>query len=165
MPYLMFAHYAAIQATRKCSSFRLLYGLDTASTIDTTFPYTSLPDTLPLADATWGSEEYRQISPCRTAESQAAAKLRYDEQRHHVEHQDGDLVRHWVPVHKTGLCEKPLCQYLGPYRVLRRLSPLTYLVEPVEPSKDRRHAVPQSRHICHDLSLTSEALPSIPFMR
>lgn len=165
MPYLMFAYNTAVQATRKFSFFRLLYGLDPGSTIDTIFPYTSLPHNFPLADATCGSEEYRKISRCRTAESQAAAKLRYDEQHHHVEHQDGDLVRLWVPVHKTGLCEKPLCQYLGPYRVLRRLSPLTYLVEPVEPSKDRRHAVPQSHHICHDLSLTSEALPSIPFMR
>lgn len=69
-------------------------------------------------DAVCRSEECRQIARCRTAETQAAAKLRYDEQHRHVEYQDGELVWLWVLLRKPGLCEKLLCQYVGPYRIV-----------------------------------------------
>lgn len=61
-------------------------------TIDTIFPHTKPSQNWILADIICRFEEYRQIAGWHTIDSQAAAKLRYDEQHNHVEYNADDLV-------------------------------------------------------------------------
>lgn len=144
-----------------CQGF-LLYGREPISNIDTIFPYVPIFENLTLADATCRSEECRQIARSRTIDTQAAAKLRYDEQHRHVAYSDGDLVWLWVPIRKPGLAEKHICQYVGPYSVLRRISHVTYRVEPVTPPKDRRYRSTGSAHVSRLKSYISPSLAATP---
>lgn len=57
--------------------------------------------------------------------------MRFNEQHNHVEYDAGKLVSLWVLICVPGLAENFICQYVGPYNVLRRMSPVTYVVEPV----------------------------------
>lgn len=61
-----------------------------------------LSDNIPYVEATFRSEECRKIAPCRTVETQGAAKLRYEEHHRHVEYQDRQLIWFWVAVRKPG---------------------------------------------------------------
>lgn len=147
LPYLTFAYNTAVQSTTGYSPFRLMFGQEALSTLDTLFPYAPPSDNLTLAGATCRSEECRQLARLRTFDAQASSKLRYDEHHRQVTYSEGDMVWLWVPVRKPGLSEKLLCQYLGPYRVLRPLSPVTYLVEPVDLPSDRRCRSTESAHV------------------
>lgn len=147
LPYLTFAYNSAVQSTTKFSPFRLLYGHDPRSSIDTIFPYMAPSDNLSLADATCRSEECRQIARSRTMDNQAAAKQLYDERHHDVQYSNGDLVWLWVPIRRPGLSEKLICHYVGPYRVIGRVSPVTYMVEPLTLPTDRRCRSTESAHV------------------
>lgn len=147
LPYLTFAYNSTVQSTTRYSPFRLLFGHEPLSSIDTIFPYTAPSQNLTLAYATCRSEECRQIACCRTMDAQATAKLLYDEKHRHVDYDAGDLLRLWVPIRKPGLADKLICQYVGPYRILRYLSPVTYTVEPVNLPSDRRCRSTESAHV------------------
>lgn len=147
LPFLVFAYNTATQSTTKFSPFYLLYGREPVHTIDTLFPY--VPDIANpvLADATCRAEECRQVARCRTLDVQASAKTRYDEAHVDVVYRPGQLVWLWVPIKKPGLSPKFLFHYVGPYKVLRSLSEVTYLIEPVDPPSDRRRRSTESAHV------------------
>lgn len=147
LPYLTSAYNTAMQSTTKYSQFRLLYGREPMSTLGTIFPYSGVSDNITLADAPCRFEECRQIARTRTADTQAAAKLRYDEQPRHVEYSDGALVWLWIPIRKPGLAEKRLCQCVGPYRV-----------EPVTPPADRRCRSTEAVHVSRLKSYVARSL-------
>ncbi|GFY71421.1 uncharacterized protein TNIN_484401 [Trichonephila inaurata madagascariensis] len=52
--------------------------------------------------------------------------------------QPGELVLVFTPFRKDGLSEKLLRRYFGPYRVVKKLSEVTYEVEELGPSPQRR---------------------------
>ncbi|UYV72916.1 hypothetical protein LAZ67_10001157 [Cordylochernes scorpioides] len=52
----------------------------------------------------------------------------------------GDLVWIFIPIRKVGLSEKLMKRYFGPYRVTRKLSDVTFEVEPVDQPTRRRQA-------------------------
>lgn len=133
LPYLTFAYNTYVQSTTGYSPFRLLLGHKALSTFDTLFPYATISENLTLPDVTCHSEECRQLARFRTFDAQASAKLRYDDKHRDLAPSEGGLVWLWVPVRKPGLREKFLCQCFRLYRVLRPLTQVTYLVEPVDP--------------------------------
>ncbi|UYV70378.1 K02A2.6-like [Cordylochernes scorpioides] len=52
-------------------------------------------------------------------------------------YEPGHLVAVWTPVRKIGKCEKLLKKYFGPYRILKKLSNVNYLIEPKDnPGQD-----------------------------
>lgn len=62
--------------------------------------------TATFADITRRFEECQQIARSRIVETQATAKLRYDEQHRHVTYEIGDLVWLWVPIRKPRLAKR-----------------------------------------------------------
>nr|AHN53418.1 pol polyprotein [Nuttalliella namaqua] len=147
LPYVTFAYNTAVQSTTHYSPFFLLFGCEPSHTIDTLFPYPANSDNPFLSDATCRTEECRQIARFRTFDTQQKSKTRYDEGRRVIAYRSGDLVWLWVPTRKQGLSEKLLCHYIGPYKVLRALSPTTYMVQPLQPPTDRRHRGTESAHV------------------
>ncbi|UYV83149.1 hypothetical protein LAZ67_23000001, partial [Cordylochernes scorpioides] len=52
-------------------------------------------------------------------------------------YEPGELVAVWTPIRKIGKCEKLLRKYFGPYRILKKLSNVNYLIEPKDnPGQD-----------------------------
>ncbi|GBN68623.1 hypothetical protein AVEN_54881-1 [Araneus ventricosus] len=88
------------------------------------------------------AEESRQLARIRTLEAQQSDKNRYDYKHHDVSYNPGDLVWVFTPVRKVSLSEKLLKRYFGPYRVVQRLSDVTYEVG--EPSPRRRKRLSMS---------------------
>lgn len=148
LPYVTFAYNTSVQATTGFSPFYLLYGHNPLSTIDTIFPYApDIHDNIPLAEATSRLEECRQLARARTIDTQAVAKIRYDETHRPVAYNNGDLVWLWTPVRTPGLSAKLLYNYLGPYRITHRISDVTYNVEPLDPPTDQRCRSRETVHV------------------
>ncbi|UYV70357.1 PRKCI [Cordylochernes scorpioides] len=61
----------------------------------------------------------------------------------------GDLVWIFIPIRKVGLSEKLMKRYFGPYRVTRKLSDVTFEVEPVDQPTRRR----KTRDLVHVLRM------------
>ncbi|UYV70570.1 hypothetical protein LAZ67_7003555 [Cordylochernes scorpioides] len=57
-------------------------------------------------------------------------KRNYDKKHNEKIYEPGHLVAVWTPVRKIGKCEKLLRKYFGPYRILKKLSNVNYLIEP-----------------------------------
>ncbi|UYV71983.1 hypothetical protein LAZ67_9001435, partial [Cordylochernes scorpioides] len=75
---------------------------------------------------------------------------KYPQKYSHPKHtpfyyQKDDLVWGFTPIRKVGLSEKLLKRYFGPYKVTKKLSEVTYEVEPVDPSPRSR----KSKDIVH----------------
>ncbi|UYV84225.1 hypothetical protein LAZ67_X001579 [Cordylochernes scorpioides] len=64
-------------------------------------------------------------------------KRNYDKKHNEKIYEPGHLVAVWTPVRKIGKCEKLLRKYFGPYRILKKLSNVNYLIEPKDnPGQD-----------------------------
>lgn len=83
----------------------------------------------------------------RTAETQATGLLRYDDHHRNVKYNSGDFIWLCVPIYKPTLSEKLIYQYTELYRVLNSVSPVTYMVEPVEKPTDRRYRSNEPAHM------------------
>ena len=57
-------------------------------------------------------------------------KKRYDRWRRQASFAEGDLVLVYRPIRKKGRATKFLHRYFGPYRIVRRVRDLNYIVEP-----------------------------------
>ncbi|GFY65584.1 uncharacterized protein TNIN_248901 [Trichonephila inaurata madagascariensis] len=82
----------------------------------------------------------------------------YDARHRSVSYRPGELVWVFTPVRKVGLSEKLLKRYFGPYRVVRKLSDVTYEVEELEPSPRRR----KSTQVVHVLRMKKYYTPEAP---
>ncbi|UYV60464.1 PDSS1 [Cordylochernes scorpioides] len=103
--------------------------------IDAVLPY--LPDD--ISDDYFGelvirAEEARKLSRSRLLQSQAKDRRLYDQKHTPVYYQKDAIVWVFTPIRKVGLSEKLLKRFFGPYKVTKKLSEVTYEVEPVNPS-------------------------------
>lgn len=100
-------------------------------TIDTLCPYmTTTPKILSPADSPRRFKECHKISRFQALQAQAAAKLRYDDAHTNVSYSGGDVVWLWDPIRKSGVAEKLIFKYVGPYRILRHLTTMVMSVSP-----------------------------------
>ncbi len=81
----------------------------------------------------------------RMAVVQSKQKKRYDRRRRQAEFAVGDPVLVFRPIRKKGRTTKFLHRYFGPYRIVRRVSDLNYIVEPFHGRKKSRDCV----HVSH----------------
>ncbi|GFX38273.1 transposon Ty3-I Gag-Pol polyprotein [Trichonephila clavipes] len=96
------------------------------------------------------AEESRQLARVHTLRAQDKDRRRYDSKHQMVSYAPGDLV--WVlysSEKKSGLSEKLLRRYFGPYQVLRRLSAVTYEVQDFDPASRKR----KLREVVHVLRM------------
>ncbi|EFX66585.1 hypothetical protein DAPPUDRAFT_262882 [Daphnia pulex] len=76
---------------------------------------------------------------------QSRQKKRYDRRRRQVKFAIGDPVLVYRPIRKKGRATKLLHRYFGPYRIVRRVSDLNYIVEPLNGRKKNQDCV----HVSH----------------
>ncbi|UYV72119.1 hypothetical protein LAZ67_9001873 [Cordylochernes scorpioides] len=141
LPYVTFAYNTAKQEATGYTTFFLVHAREAETYIDAVLPY--LPDEISddfIGELVTRAEEARQLSRSRLLQSQAKDRRLYDQKYTPVYYQKDDLVWVFTPIRKVGLSEKLLKRYFGPYRVTKKLSEVTYEVEPVDPSPRSRKA-------------------------
>lgn len=137
--YVSFAYNTAHDSTTGFPPSHILYARDLIPPLDTVLPYTdhvSL-DTF-KDDVLYRAEDSRQLARHRTLKSQQEQQYRHPERNRHATFEIGDEGILWTPICQPGQSEKPFKKCVGPYIVLRRMSPRNYEVPLVFPPRDQR---------------------------
>lgn len=139
LPYVTFAYNTAVQESTGFTPFRLVHGREVTTMLDAML----LPNNLSMFNTDAAlfaqrAEEARQLARCRIQARQTADAHRYNLTHREVTFQPGDEVWVWTPIRQRGHSEKLLRRYFGPYKVLRRLSDVTYEVLPEGTSRRSR---------------------------
>ncbi|UYV73827.1 hypothetical protein LAZ67_11001042, partial [Cordylochernes scorpioides] len=140
LPFVTHSYNTTIQETTGYSPFFLLFGREPMSLLD--------DDNIPIDNNMNDYDEYienyldkiartRQVVINNTEKTQERMKRNYDKKHNERIYEPGHLVAVWTPVRKIGKCEKLLRKYFGPYRILKKLSNVNYLIEPKDnPGQD-----------------------------
>ncbi|UYV75045.1 hypothetical protein LAZ67_12002225, partial [Cordylochernes scorpioides] len=140
LPFITHAYNTTIQETTGYSPFFLLFGREPMSLLDDE----NIPTDSNMDDYDEYIENYldkiartRQVVINNTEKTQERMKRNYDKKHNEKIYEPGHLVAVWTPVRKIGKCEKLLRKYFGPYRILKKLSSVNYLIEPKDnPGQD-----------------------------
>ncbi|UYV71884.1 K02A2.6-like [Cordylochernes scorpioides] len=140
LPFITHAYNTTIQETIGYSPFFLLFGREPMSLLDDE----NIPTESNMDDYDEYTENYldkiartRQVVINNTEKTQKRMKRNYDKKHNERIYEPGHLVEVWTPVRKIGKCEKLLRKYFGPYRILKKLSNVNYLIEPKDnPGQD-----------------------------
>ncbi|UYV70284.1 hypothetical protein LAZ67_7002373 [Cordylochernes scorpioides] len=140
LPFVTHAYNTTIQETTGYSPFFLLFGREPMSLLDDE----NIPTDSNMDDYDEYIENYldkiartRQVVINNTEKTQERMKRNYDKKHNERIYEPGHLVAVWTPVRKIGKCEKLLRKYFGPYRILKKLSNVNYLIEPKDnPGQD-----------------------------
>ncbi|UYV70559.1 hypothetical protein LAZ67_7003536 [Cordylochernes scorpioides] len=125
LPFITHAYNTTIQETTGYSPFFLLFGREPMSLLDDE----NIPTDSNMDDYDEYIENYLDKIQGRDRN--------YDKKHNEKIYEPGHLVAVWTPVRKIGKCEKLLRKYFGPYRILKKLSNVNYLIEPKDnPGQD-----------------------------
>ena len=145
--FVTFAYNTSRQETTGVSPFLLLYGREAVLPIDVALgnnPEKGVGDGDPdesVRTLTAKLSQIREEVKERMAAIQAKQKKRYDRRRRQASFAEGELVLIYRPIRKKGRSTKLLHRHFGPYRIVRRVSDLNYVVEPMYGRKKKRDRV------------------------
>ncbi|UYV69914.1 hypothetical protein LAZ67_7001174 [Cordylochernes scorpioides] len=139
LPFITFAYNTARQESTGFTPFFLVHGREAETTLDTIFPYSSASEGEEFIHLVASrAEEARQIARHHIFKAQETNKLNYDARHKGKVYQPGDLVWIFTPIRRVGLSEKLLRRYFGPYKVIKKISDVTYEVEAFGKSDKRQ---------------------------
>ncbi|MES2216505.1 MAG: RNase H-like domain-containing protein [Patescibacteria group bacterium] len=129
IPHLTLAYNTSVQATTKMSPYYLVYGTDPILPLDTLLtPHLDIVRDVQIKEL----EEARLEAVRLTRQQQEKSKARYDESHRDQEYNVNDIVRVYTPKRVVGLSDKLLSRNFGPYKIIKKLSPLNYEVELID---------------------------------
>ncbi len=144
LDYITFAYNTSRHASTGMTPFLLLYGREALLPVDVALGANPNPVT-EVEKFTSRFNNIYEIVKRRMLMIHAAQKRRYDRGRKQKTFNVGDLVLIHVPKRKKGRAQKLLFCYHGPFKIIKRVNPLNYVIEPVFGSKKRRDCVHVSK--------------------
>lgn len=131
LPFVTFAYNSSRHDTAGFSPFYLLFGYDPPLPMDTMLQSDAPSSTAYARDALARADIARQVARDRLCASQLNQKSAYDRRHRDVQYSPGSLVLLWLPSRRVGLSEKLMSRYVGPYRVIRKVTSVTYEIAPL----------------------------------
>ncbi|UYV77524.1 K02A2.6-like [Cordylochernes scorpioides] len=138
LPFVTFAYNTAKQESTGFTPFFLVHGREAETPLDVLFPKLLPEDDDFIQTLGARAEEARKLARIHSMRSQDSKKHRYDAHHRNIIYQPGDLVWIFIPVRKVGYSEKLMRRYFGPYKVIRKISDVTYEVETFGNQQGRR---------------------------
>ncbi|UYV71727.1 hypothetical protein LAZ67_9000138, partial [Cordylochernes scorpioides] len=137
LPFVTFAYNSSVQETTGYSPYFLIHGREPLTFLDSTFDWPEVPPKPGDFDDYISNlltivEESKKISMARTKARQDKSKQVYDNHRREVNFSPDDLVLIWTPIRKVGRADKLQKNYIGPFKVIRKTSPVNYEVKEVK---------------------------------
>ncbi|UYV65911.1 hypothetical protein LAZ67_3005874 [Cordylochernes scorpioides] len=136
LPFVTFAYNSSVQETTGYSPYFLIHGREPLTFLDSTFDWPEVPPKPGDFDDYISNlltivEESKKISMARTMAWQDKSKQVYDKHRREVNFSPDDLVLIWTPIRKVGRADKLQKNYIGPFKIIRKTSPVNYEVKEV----------------------------------
>ncbi|UYV84440.1 hypothetical protein LAZ67_X002171, partial [Cordylochernes scorpioides] len=136
LPFVTFAYNSSVQETTGYSPYFLIHGREPLTFLDSTFDWPEVPPKPGDFDDYISNlltivEESKKISMARTMARQDKSKQVYDKHRREVKFSPDDLVLIWTPIRKVGRADKLQKNYIGPFKIIRKTSPVNYEVKEV----------------------------------
>ncbi|UYV63068.1 K02A2.6-like, partial [Cordylochernes scorpioides] len=139
LPYVTFAYNTARQETTGYSPFFLVHGREVETPLESILPYQPAGTAEDyVGHLVTNAEDARMLARLNILQAQSKDKERYDKKHQEVTYKEGDMVWVFTPVRTVGLSKKLLKRYLGPYRVIKKISRVNYQVEGVTNTRRRR---------------------------
>lgn len=127
LPYIIFAYNNSIQTSTKYTPFYLLHGFNANTTIDSQI----IPENLSY-DIKKSLEELkivRQQIPEYIKKAQITQKLNHDRKHKLMTYEPNQLVLVEFPFQEKNKCSKLTQKYKGPFKIVSKISDVSYLVE------------------------------------
>jgi hypothetical protein len=171
--FVTFAYNTSRQESTGFSPFYLLYGREAVLPVDVALGNNPEMDngedgsSACIRQLTSELPTIRDEVKRRLAQIQYKQKTRYERRRRSVNFAVGDLVLIYRPIRKKGRSTKFLHRYFGPYKIVRRVSDLNYIVEPLRGRRKKQDCV----HVSHlkpfrlDATSGSESAQPRPVIR
>jgi len=138
LPFVTYAYNTSVQSTHGYTPFRLVYGREASSPLDRIFPVGSSSSHPFLSEYCRAADLARLHARQRISDHQLSQTLRRDSSRPPLQFEVGALVWQFIPLRRIGLSEKLLERFFGPYKITRKLGPVTYEVETMHSDPARR---------------------------
>lgn len=138
-PFRAIAYDTATQRTTGYSPFFLVYGRPPSSPPDTCFFTAPVSRSAPSTEQFISRVKYcRQLACDRTTECQQDRTERYNDFHQTVDFRHRDELLLWTPLRVPGLSEKFVHNFLGPYTILEKTSPVNFSITPIPQPADHR---------------------------
>lgn len=124
LPYVTFAYNSTVQDSTGYTPYFLMYGKDPILPSDSDLPSTETETSNFLNKL----KEARDTAKKAVEKAQKKQKDGYDQTHNNIEYQVGDYVMLYKPRPQVDKSKRFLHYYVGPYKILQKLSPINYQV-------------------------------------
>lgn len=143
LPFVTLAYNSSVQQSTKFSPFLLTYGRDPRLPSDASLALDT--DSVEISEFRDKLFVIRNQAVTNLEKVQDASKQRYDKRHSHTEFEAGDLVKVFNPARKVGMTSKFLIRWMGPFTILKRNSPVDYVVKLGDTARAKTDVIHVSR--------------------
>lgn len=136
LPLVTFAYNSSKQDSTQYAPFYLVFGRHPQLIPDAMFRKSN-PEETPNPNI----DEHRTKAKKNVAARQKNDKLRYDDKHKDVTYEVGDKVKLRVYIRQKGKSDKLQCKYHGPFVIVRKASPVNYVIQKGEGARAKQELV------------------------
>ena len=131
--YAVFAYNTARQESTGYSPFELVFARQARLPVEAALPPIDSDVKQRVSEIIETVEKARQAAVAGITKHANVDKVRYDKKRRHVEFKVGDKVLLYDPSRRKQHCKKLSHDFIGPYTIIDKLSPVNYKIDRKKP--------------------------------